>query len=153
MLNPRPRSYVRKKQPPPLSQKPGAVRMRRWRLRQWSHAIALPSRDVMPDMVQRLYELEWLDHNKTSDPKAISDAIFSLTEEALKAGAKKPRRECGQKLIPWRIGAQFIGELVRFRWLSPYQDGQRSEHVRSAIIGAADAAMDRGLCGPLRRRP
>jgi len=127
--------------------------MRRWRHRQWSHAIALPPRDVLPEMVQRLHELEWLDHNKTGDPEAISEAIFSLAEEALKAGAKKPRRECGQKLIAWRIGAQFIGELVRFRWLSPHQDGQRSEHVRSAIIGAADAAMDRGLCGPLQRRP
>jgi len=127
--------------------------MRRWRQRQWSHAVALPPRDIAPDVVQRLYELEWLDHNKRSDPAAIADAISCLVEEALKAGAKKPRRECGQKLIAWRIGVQFIGELVRFRWLSPSHDGQRAEHVRSAIIGAANAAMDHGLCGPLQRRP
>jgi hypothetical protein len=119
--------------------------MRRWRQRQWSGAIALPPHDIGPDMVQKLYELEWLGHDKRNDPKAISSAIFSLAEAALNAGAKRPHP--GRRLIAWRIGPDFIGALVRFSWLSPARDGQRTDHIRSAIIDAARAAMDHGLCG------
>src|SRR5208337_4320102 len=99
---PMPMTYYRANPPEKLSQKPGAIRMRRWRRRQWTKAVALPPRDITPDIVQELRDLDWLGPNEMNNPKAISDAVFDLAREALKAGARRPGD--GRTLVAMRMG-------------------------------------------------
>jgi hypothetical protein len=142
-----PRWDGRKKPPRKLSQSPAAIRMRRSRYRRWSGAIALPPHDILPDTVERLARLGWLDPKKAEagDPKAISAALLSLAEEALRAGAKPPKDR--QKLIAFRIGPEGIRALVDSRWLFAAQEAQRPKDIAGALCDAANAAMAFPLYG------
>jgi len=144
-------SHVRKKQPRKLSQSPAAIRMRRSRYRRWSGAIALPPHDILPETVERLARLGWLDPNKAKagDPKAISAAIFSLAEEALKAGARPPKGK--EKLVAFRLGPESVQALTDYQWLSPLQEGQRSKDIANALCDIVNEALSIPLWGKRHR--
>ena len=135
-----------------LSQSPAAVRMRRSRCRKRYGAVPIPPLDVLPDIIERLARLGWIDPNKAkkADAKAIGTALLSLAEEALKAGATPPKGEA--RLIAFRLAPESIQAMVDYQWLPPWQERQRVKDIVDALFGMVNAALKAQLYGEHRPR-